>query len=155
METAIAILASIFWLVIVLVIGVILIWSTIIDTLNAWLDKFINIDFMGGNNTMHHPYENNSYEQFISLVHEIIRARYCKEVLNNPSMSEEVYSARMAKLRKLLWNHPEHNRWYSPTHYEGFDEKMASDAYGKTKWGEMKRTLNLTKPTFFYDVGEG
>lgn len=139
-------------------------FAEIFDVIKMWRDD--NLDWGLGGDTMHgrgsylarereyntrhrRVTRNTDIEDRIdSLIREIIKCRYCKEMLDNPPLTEYGYDQKMKALIKLEGMYPSYKKDYSPTQYQGFREDMAVKAYGKCwhdEWNTIKRTLLLTK----------
>lgn len=93
------------------------------------------------------------------LIKELIKASYCKSVLNVQMLKSKQYDERMHNLKQLETMYPELSKWYSPTKYYHFSEKNAVQAFGAADWFIMRHTLDLAKPEPksepYMEFGEG
>lgn len=78
------------------------------------------------------------------LIMDLLKAKYCAVILNNPVLTAAKYEEKLNILRKLEESYPQLKQWYSPTHYYGPVEGAALAAFGG-EWQIMKNTLELTR----------
>lgn len=99
-----------------------------------------------------------------SLLLELIKAKYCREVLKIQLFDEEQFNERLESLRRLEKAYPEMSRSYSPTRIGYWCENSAIAAFGVNEWYTLKRTLELLRPETtvklypeydYSDYGEG
>jgi len=105
-------------------------------------------NYMSHQKPLNHYYE--AEDKIDTLIKELIRHRYCKEVLHNPMFTELAEDERRRSLFKLEALYPNLKKEYSPTQYSGFNREMAVRAFGwKTNhdWSIHERTLSLTAPS--------
>lgn len=127
------------------------------EKIGGWYNNICDFSWMNtdyparGKNKMQGKEKNKEMSASLlidALIKEIIKARYCEIILDNPPMDEGTMAKRVANLKKLESSYPEFKHPYSPTQYFGHDERKAIEAYGAKEWSKLKRTMNLTCPVF-------
>lgn len=81
------------------------------------------------------------------LICEIVKYRYCTEILRIPPLTLSQYYHLMDTLRTLEQDYPLLVKTHSPTRYLGYSDRMAEAAYRhrswKADWLAIKDTLSL------------
>lgn len=98
----------------------------------------------------HSPKEAAVLEQYISLVQEMIRLRYLRQIVRLEPVTEAVFNQKMIALRKLETMHPRIKKGYSPTQYTMHSEHFAIEAFGYHEWLILKRTFDLLRADKVY-----